>query len=88
MKYSRKPGIVKAFQYFYPKPEEDESMINHMFIDAILNGMIIRKEFALFVATLEGHMKISDGDWIVKGIMGEMWPVKPDIFEQTYDKVE
>jgi len=33
-------------------------------------------------------MKASDGDWIIKGIKGEFYPCKPDIFEQTYEKVE
>lgn len=36
------------------------------------------------IETLEGVMKASPGDWIVKGINGEKYPVKPDIFEKTY----
>ncbi|MFX3616274.1 MAG: hypothetical protein ACE3JK_01920 [Sporolactobacillus sp.] len=36
------------------------------------------------IHTLEGDMKASPGDWIVKGINGEQYPVKPDIFEKTY----
>lgn len=41
-----------------------------------------------FIKTLEGDHKISEGDYIVQGIKGELYPCKPDIFEQTYDIVE
>lgn len=40
-----------------------------------------------FVNTLEGALSVSDGDWIITGIEGEKYPCKPDIFEQTYEKV-
>ena len=42
----------------------------------------------LIIETLEGDMKCSIGDWIIKGVNGEFYPCKPDIFEKTYDKVE
>ena len=38
-----------------------------------------------YVATLEGDMTISDGDWIIRGVKGEYYPCKPDIFEKTYE---
>lgn len=41
----------------------------------------------LSIYTLEGRMKADFGDWIVRGIQGEFYPVKPDIFEATYDEV-
>ena len=40
------------------------------------------------IETLEGNMKASPGDWIIKGVKGEFYPCKPDIFEATYDKEE
>ncbi len=40
------------------------------------------------IATLEGDMRTNNGDWIIRGIKGEFYPCKPDIFEQTYEKVE
>lgn len=39
------------------------------------------------IETLEGNMKASPGDWIIKGIKGEIYPCKPDIFEATYELV-
>jgi hypothetical protein len=41
-----------------------------------------------FIETLEGDMKAEDGDYIIKGIKGEFYPCKPDIFELTYERIE
>jgi hypothetical protein len=41
----------------------------------------------LIIKTLEGHMTADMGDWIIKGVKGEFYPCKPDIFEATYEKV-
>lgn len=41
----------------------------------------------IYIKTLEGTMKAEIGDWIVTGIHGEQYPVKPDIFEKTYEAV-
>ena len=41
-----------------------------------------------FIYTLEGGHIVTPGDWIVTGIAGEQWPMKPKIFAQTYEKVE
>ena len=38
------------------------------------------------IKTLEGAMKANKGDWIIKGIKGELYPCKPDIFEATYEE--
>ncbi len=40
------------------------------------------------IPTLEGVMKAQYGDWIIKGVKGEFYPCKPDIFEATYEKVD
>ena len=41
----------------------------------------------LKIATVEGEMTANDGDWIIKGVAGEFYPCKPDIFEATYEEV-
>lgn len=46
------------------------------------------KSGSIYIRTLEGVMMASSGDWIIKGIAGEFYPCKPDIFEQTYEAVE
>ena len=40
------------------------------------------------INTLEGVMKVDQGDWIIRGVAGELYPCKPDIFAATYEKVE
>lgn len=44
-----------------------------------------KKPVAIEIPTLEGVMRADVGDWIVKGVAGEFYPVKPDIFAVTYD---
>ena len=41
----------------------------------------------LYIKTLEGDMMVSPGDYVIKGIKGEFYPCKPDIFEATYDHI-
>ena len=42
----------------------------------------------ILIPTLEGDMEARPGDWIIKGVAGEFYPCKPDIFEQTYEPVD
>ena len=42
----------------------------------------------LDIPTLEGLMHASENDWIIRGVKGELYPCKPDIFEATYEKAE
>lgn len=47
----------------------------------------VRAEGGFIIPTIEGDMKASFGDWIIKGVNGEFYPCKPDIFEKTYEPV-
>lgn len=48
-----------------------------------------REDGSVFlIRTLEGTMRANQGDWIVKGVKGEFYPVKPDIFAETYEPVD
>ena len=42
----------------------------------------------MYIETLEDTMKADKGDWIIKGIKGECYPCKPDVFDMTYEKVD
>ena len=44
--------------------------------------------YSISIPTLEGVMTASEGDWIIRGVNGEYYPCKPDIFEKTYEPVE
>lgn len=48
----------------------------------------VKEVGSMLISTLEGDMKASVGDFIIKGVNGEFYPCKPDIFAKTYEKVE
>ena len=80
MKFRRKPIVFEAEQ-FIPERTPWPAGVEHT-QDIVENGNLFH------VATLEGRCIVSPGDWIVTGVKGERWAVKPDIFEATYEKVE
>lgn len=41
----------------------------------------------VLIETLEGTMKADKGDWIIRGVKGELYPCKPDVFKMTYEEV-
>ena len=47
----------------------------------------VRKEEYIMIKTLEGNMRCDIGDYIIKGVKGEFYPCKPDIFKDTYDAI-
>lgn len=79
-KYRKKPVVIEAIQYV----GTDENKINlyhFMGVDCYVDG-----DDNLIIRTLEGDMKASVGDYIIKGVDGEFYPCKPDIFEKTYEE--
>lgn len=75
--YIKKPIVIEAIQY---TKENYVECIN--FCGESLCG---RLNDVLIIETLEGRHKASLGDYIIKGVKGEVYPCKPDIFEMTYD---
>ena len=78
MRYRKKPVVVEAIQYNGKNKVEIQLFMN-MYLDQTSKG--------LKIPTLEGDMFASVGDYIIKGVQGEFYPCKPDIFEQTYELV-
>lgn len=89
-KYRKKPIAIEAFQYDgdftysngtpYEAPE--------WIFQALENGtMYFAGQGELIIKTLEGDHHVSVGDYIIKGIAGELYPCKPDIFTATYEPV-
>ena len=86
MKYRKKPVVIDAIQ-FYDQPEELINIQEFMGdIDLTINYKD-PDDPKLKIDTLEGVMDASLGDYIIKGIKGEFYPCKPDIFELTYEKI-
>lgn len=78
MKYRKKPLVVEAVQFAG----------NFNEVEDFAGGDAEFRDGKLVVATLEGPLRARSGDWIVKGIRGELYPVRSDIFEATYEPVE
>lgn len=80
MKYRKRPVVIEAVQY----TGDNISQICD-FISA--NISLVSDGINIVIDTLEGKMKASKGDYIIKGVQGEFYPCKPDIFEKTYEIV-
>lgn len=80
-KFRKKPIIVEAIQ-FDGSTESFEDI--NLFTDYIIENP---EQDILVIPTLEGNMEINKGDWVIKGIKGEFYPCKPDIFEKSYEEV-
>ena len=91
MKYRKKPVVIEAFQFYVDNMPD-------WFMDAVSNDEVILyncdyKRYTIDEAycrihTLEGWRWCNGGDYVIKGIKGELYPCKADIFKQTYEEVK
>lgn len=84
MKYRKKPVVIGAVQWSGNNLNE----ILDFMKDKQPNYYEDDEQKLLTIQTLEGNMIASVGDYIIKGVQGELYPCKPDIFKQTYEVVE
>ncbi len=77
MKYKTKPVEIEAVEYQGDNEVQIIAWSGGKIEKGLLNNLII--------PTLEGEMKASVGDFIIKGLKGEFYPCKPDIFEMKYE---
>ena len=86
-KYRKKPVVIEAVQFF-----DDNDVIYELsqFIDNQPTRVSYKdpENPKLIIVTLEGEHIASIGDYIIKGVNGEFYACKPDIFEKTYELVE
>lgn len=84
MKYRKKPVIVEAFRLGHdPFPEWLMEPNWKSIVSVIYEA---RGEYTVEIVTPEGKMTAYNGDYIIRGVAGEIYPCKPDIFEMTYEK--
>ncbi|MET3558679.1 hypothetical protein ABID29_001805 [Streptococcus rupicaprae] len=89
VKYRKKPVEVDVFRWLGAEMLDGITDINlYMFLGGVSAYVDDDDEDILLIDTLEGEMKANKGDYLVKGIAGEVYPVKPEIFEKTYEEVE
>lgn len=92
-KFRKKPVVVEAVQFtgnnayeilrLMPKDKKSTLVVSS---SPGRNGRLSRT--SLHVMTLEGLMKVSPGDWVIRGVAGELYPCKPDIFAATYEPAD
>ena len=79
MKFRKKPVVIEATQWF--------KLGDHGAVEPFFTHDPERVGYG-WIKTLEGGHIVCPGDWIITGVKGEHYPCKPDIFEQTYERVE
>ncbi len=79
-KYRKKPIVIEAFKFRIDYCPD-------WFMDKVSTNEIVTFESHCTIKTLEGWMRAEIGDYIIKGIIGEIYPCKKEIFNLTYEKV-
>ncbi len=91
MKYRKKPVVIEAVQLRWDTWSE---MCDHAGVGRLLDNKpqgvegLPNNAIGMDIPTLEGLMRADENDWIIKGVKGEIYPCKPDIFEATYEPVK
>jgi hypothetical protein len=81
VKYRKKPVVIEAVQWTGKNLEEVEALGGK-------RKITVDPKKKLLIETMEGVMTANIKDWIIKGVKGELYPCKPDIFKETYEMVE
>jgi hypothetical protein len=79
-KYRKKPVVIEAVKWTGRNGAEVNQFLSYPAADWRVDGDDI------LIDTLEGTMAARPGDYILRGVQGEVYPCKPDIFEATYDR--
>lgn len=84
-KFRKKPVVIEAIQFTDTSGPEIYNWISPHQPVSLRNLNEVR---TIVMDTLEGEMTASIGDWVIRGVNGEFYPCKPDIFEKSYEQVE
>lgn len=80
-RFRKKPVVIEAMQ-FDGSYQSGKAILD--WADETVHRSTL---IGLSIKTLEGVMGVSAGDWVIRGVQGEFYPCKPDIFEATYEAV-
>ena len=83
-KFVKKPVVIEAIQYDGANITEIETFVRGKLPTIMTSDLGAQ----LVISTLEGDMKVTKGDYVIKGIKGEFYPCKPDIFKQSYNMIK
>lgn len=99
-KYRKKPVVIEAFQFTGTSGASDNVQAVFDWMESLEGdengpstvvgdgGETYPNRDWLYIETLEGIHGATPGDWIIRGVQGEYYPCKPDIFDATYEPVE
>lgn len=93
-KFRKNPVEIEAVQWLGipiddpAQGAENMETVEAWWLDLDIDRVLAWRGDKVEIDTLEGTMTASPGDWIIRGVKGEVYPCKPDIFEATYDAVE
>ncbi|MGL5512287.1 MAG: hypothetical protein ACRDBM_03485 [Sporomusa sp.] len=88
MKYRKKPVVIDAIQWDGTNLSEIEEFFGEDLKDFEVITWLGASDVVMKIHTLEGVHNCSRGDYIIKGVAGEFYPCKPDIFHDTYELAE
>lgn len=88
MKYRKKPVVIEAWEFTKKALDSNDSWVCLYRNELHLISQYAGKVLYIEIDTLEGTMRADLGDFIIKGVQGEFYPCKPDIFKATYEIVE
>lgn len=93
MRFRKKPVVIEAIrwdgnQVDGPNPQWLTDAVRMNGTPDNTPGSAMRIGSDIHIGTLEGVVRASPGDWIIRGVKGEIYPCKPDIFEMTYEPEE
>lgn len=83
--FRKKPIVIEAYKLPTEGEEATQELIDFLHDMPDKWGQSDR-DGSIVIETLEGDMLAAPGDWIIKGVNGEYYPCKPDIFEKTYER--
>ena len=88
--YRKKPVVIEAIQWLGRKswPTLVDNLIKSKADFEPFGLYTGDEEEDLAIGTLEGRMRVSVGDYIIRGVQGEFYPIKSSIFKETYESVE
>ncbi len=85
MKFRKKPVVIEAFEV-PPNDSMTRRLPPPWLMEALIGGNVKAVPAGgLSIETLEGTMTANVGDWVIRGVKGELYPCKPDIFAATYE---
>jgi len=79
-KFRKKPTIIDAIQFNGENINDVKAFLDF--------NTVIQYDKSFLIKTLEGNMRVSPGDWVIKGVLGEFYPCKDEIFKLIYEEVK